>query len=113
MKVIKLLILLFASACSYGPRDHYQVMNESLRQCYVESDSYTGKNGKIQGSMTTSLMVESSGRVKSCEIIKNDFKDPNLNACVCGILKKSIIENSSNEYTIEVVRPINFNPVNT
>lgn len=85
-------------------------MNESLRQCYVESDSYTGKDGQVQGSMNVKLSVTPDQRVKDCKIMRTDFKDPNLNACVCGFLRLSQVPNSSGKI-IEVNRPINFFPV--
>jgi hypothetical protein len=110
MKGISFLILLILSSCASDPRDGKQVLNESLRQCYVESDSYTGRKGTVQGEMTVSLLVDSEDKVKSCKIVKNDFKDPNLNACVCGMFKLSTVSNPTKE-TIEVVQPVKFYPV--
>jgi hypothetical protein len=112
MKGINFFLLLILVACASGPMKRHSVLNESLRLCYVESDSYTGKDGSVQGTMTTSLNVTSEGKVNSCKIIKNDFKDPNLNACVCGIFKQTQIENVSKSETILIERIVDFKPVN-
>lgn len=112
MKGTNLLILFFLFSCSTNKMERHSVLNESLRLCYVESDSYTGKNGTVQGTMTTNLIVTAEGKVKSCSIIKNDFKDPNLNACVCGIFKQTQIESPSKTETTEIQKIIDFKPVN-
>jgi hypothetical protein len=62
--------------------------------------------------MTTNLIVTAEGKVKSCSIIKNDFKDPNLNACVCGIFKQTHIESPSKTETTEIQKLVDFKPVN-
>lgn len=112
MKGTNLLILFFLFSCSTNKMERHSVLNESLRLCYVESDSYTGKNGSVQGTMTTNLIVTAEGKVKSCSIIKNDFKDPNLNACVCGIFKQTHIESPSKTETTEIQKLVDFKPVN-
>lgn len=112
MKGINFFLFLFLASCSSGPMKRHSILNESLRLCYVESDSYSGKDGSVQGTMTTSLTVSSEGKVKSCNIVKNDFKDPNLNACVCGIFKQTQIENPSKSEPFIVERLIDFKPVN-
>lgn len=110
MKGINFLFLILLTACASEPYDGSKVLNESLRQCYVESDSYTGKNGVVQGVMTTELFVTKEGKVTSCKITQNDFKDPNLNACVCGIFKQSVINNDKG-HTIVLIQPVTFSPV--
>ncbi len=111
MKGINFLILILLSSCASDPRDEKLVLNESLRQCYVESDSYTGRKGTVQGQMIVSLGVNAEEKVKSCKIIKNDFKDANLDACVCGMFKLSKGENPTKLETIEVIKPVTFLPV--
>ncbi len=111
MKGISFLILLILLSCSTDPRDGKLVLNESLRQCYVESDSYTGRKGTVQGQMIVSLTVNAEEKVKSCKIIKNDFKDANLDACVCGMFKLAKVENATKAETLEVIQPVKFFPV--
>ncbi len=111
MKGIRFLILVTLASCASEPYDGKLVLNESLRQCYVESDSYTGRKGTVQGKMTVSLNVTPEEKVKTCKIIKNDFKDANLDACVCGIFKLSTVTNLTKDQTIEVVQSVNFFPV--
>ncbi len=113
MKVINLFLLMLLFSCATDHRDGRLVLNESLRQCYVESDSYTGKNGTVQGQMTVNLSIDANNKVKSCKIIKNDFKDPNLNACVCGIFKLTGLNDPEimKGKEIEVTQLVNFHPV--
>lgn len=110
MKGTNFLFLLTLMACASDPRDEKLVLNESLRQCYVESDSYTGRKGTVQGEMTVQLDVNPEGKVESCKITQNDFKDPNLNACVCGMYKMALMENVSKGHII-TVQPVKFLPV--
>ncbi len=111
MKGISFLILATLVSCASDPHDDQLVLNESLRQCYVESDSYTGRKGTVQGEMLVSLTVNAEEKVKSCKIIKNDFKDANLDACVCGMFKLSKVANPGKAEMIEVVKPVKFFPV--
>lgn len=112
MRGISLFLLLFFGACSSNKMERHNVLHESLRLCYVESDSYTGKNGSVQGTMTTSLSITPEGIVKSCKIVRNDFKDPNLNACVCGILKQTKFDLPLKSENSEIEKLIDFKPVN-
>lgn len=107
MKGISFLIMLFIFSCASETRNATKVLNDSLRQCYVESDSYTGKDGEVQGKMKVSLEISPLKKVTQCKIIENDFKDANLNACVCDIFKRSELEGE----TGLVQREINFQPV--
>jgi hypothetical protein len=105
-----IIFLIFSCSTSTVPRET-RLLNESLRQCYVESDSYSGKEKQVLGKMTVNLILDSEGRTKECKIVTSDFKkDPNLHACVSGIYKKSIIANPEKKF--EMTQTINFQPVN-
>lgn len=111
MKGISFLAFILLSSCASTPHDGSQVLNESLRQCYVESDSYTGKNGSVQGSMDVELFLGPDGKTQTCKIIKNDFKDPNLDSCVCEIFKLSFLPASADGKSRILHQPVKFHPV--
>jgi hypothetical protein len=108
MKAISLL-LIFLSACA---TERHDPLVRKLRQCYTESDSYTGRLGKVQGEMTVKLLIDPQGMVKEFKIVKNDFpKDYNLHACVQGIFKNTRMEKSLTGQMTEVLRPVTFQAV--
>lgn len=109
MKETSLLFFLLLSCSSHTPHDP---LTRQLRQCYTESDSYTGKEGKVQGKMTVKLLVTPNGKVKECKIVQSDFPgDYNLNACVQGVFKSTQLEKTDSGHMAELIRPVTFQPV--
>ncbi len=120
MKAIKYICLVSLLACASHQkpsdkiRDTLMSKIETYRQCYHESDSYTGKiNAKTTGLMTISLLVIDDGSVKESKILKSDFKDPNFAACVMGIGKKLKFDPLPPGTTMEISQPLSFEPGQT
>lgn len=108
MKAISLLLLLMS--CATTVEDKELPLNRKLRQCYVESDSYTGMAGKVPGKILMELEIDTEGNVKKAEVAQSDFKDANLLACVKGIFRTTIMENKTGS-TLHEVRTVNFKAV--
>lgn len=111
MKVIKLLTLIFLVSCATDAPRVEKILRTNVRQCFTESDSYRGKAHEETGSMTVKLSVLSNNKVADCSVVKSDFKDPNLKACVCEQYSRTEIKNTTGK-TEDVLLPVNFGPVN-
>lgn len=111
MKGINLLILFTLFSCaSEVPRGKEQRLSDNLRQCYLESDSYSGKKLGSKPQMSVQLTVTPESKITSCKVVRSDYKDPNLNTCVCEQFKK-VGMNIPTTQTINFLQPVNFNPV--
>lgn len=73
-----LLILLFS--CAHEERS---LQERQLIQCYLESDTYTGKT---PFRAKVNLLVSELGTVTSARVTETSEKDPNLNACLSYVL---------------------------
>lgn len=111
MKGINLLFLITLYSCaSEAPRGKERRLIDNVRQCYLESDSYTGKKLGSKPQMTVQLTVTPESKITACKVIRSDYKDPNLNTCVCEQFSKSEMNNPTTQ-TINLLQPVNFNPV--
>lgn len=110
MKRLEFLLILFVSCSSTLEEDNKMPLKRKLRQCYLESDSFTGMKGNVQGEIVVDTTISPEGKVLRAEIVKSDFKDPNLLACVRGILRTTIMENKTGN-TIHVLMPVPFEAV--
>lgn len=120
MKVISFLwVILWVVACSstkkidpkkdpigYGLRSK----QAEFRSCYLESESYKGKDAATTGSIKVGFTVNQDGKSLKEKIMATTFKDPNLNACMLGILKLITFPVSKKAETIVENQPINFYP---
>ena len=120
MKVFSYSVLfLFTLACSthhdVDPKKdpiRYGLISRQRQytQCFLESDSYMGKNHKKIGSMRVRFFIDGKGQVQDEKIETSDFKDPNLHACVLGQIRSIIFLTTHQQGLIEVSQPINFTP---
>jgi hypothetical protein len=119
MKVFSLLILLSLFACS----SHHEVdqkkdpirfgllsRQRQYTQCFLESDSYLGKNHKKIGSMKVHFLIDEKGKVQDEKIESTDFKDPNFHACVLEQIRSITFLMPQGHGTTEVSQPVNFTP---
>jgi hypothetical protein len=109
MKVINLLFLLFigCSTPQYAPYEIgvSQVYNQ-LSQCYLKSDSYKKRKNEEKREMQVRYLVTKEGQVQNFKVVKTDFKDPGLEACVKAQFLGLKFE--PREIPAEVNQPINF-----
>jgi hypothetical protein len=119
MKAFSLLILLSLFACS----SHHEVdqkkdpirfgllsRQRQYTQCFLESDSYLGKNHKKIGSMNVYFLIDEKGKVQDEKIENSDFKDANLHACVLEQIRSITFLMPQGHGTTKVSQPINFTP---
>ena len=119
MKAFSLLILLSLFACS----SHHEVdqkkdpirfgllsRQRQYTQCFLESDSYQGKNHKKIGSMNVYFLIDEKGKVQDEKIENSDFKDANFHACVLEQIRSITFLMPQGHMTTEVRQPINFTP---
>lgn len=117
MKAIKFsFLVLFVSCTSYQRpvvkvRDTLMSKIETYRQCYHESDSYTGKiHLKKTGIMKIWLNVIDDGSVQESKILESDFQDPNFKACIMGVGKKLRFDPLPKGTTLAISQPLTFEP---
>ena len=79
-------------------------------QCFLESDSYLGKNHKKIGSMNVYFLIDEKGKVQDEKIERSDFKDANLHACVLEQIRSITFLMPQGHGTTKVRQPINFTP---
>jgi hypothetical protein len=114
MKAISLLLLV-VSGCAPTPRadqeGNINQVRRQLRQCYEESDSLR-KRGAEDRSIEVQVLISEQGFVKGPKIIRSDFKDSNLHACVLGIVKKIKYPPQKGSVDKAHILPIDFILVN-
>lgn len=114
MKGINLFFLIIFSACSSHQekkdpiREVFFSKMDEYRQCFLESNSYKGRNSKVTGVVKVWLSVNPDGNVKKSEVLESDFKDPNLHACVLSFIKP--LKFPSSTEGINITQSLNFKP---
>ena len=83
---------------------------DEFRSCYLESESYKGKDALTQGLIRVGFTIDKNGQSDNEKIIESSFKDANLHACIMGILRLIKYPPPKDGGTIEVNEPINFYP---
>lgn len=119
MKAFSLIILSFIASCA-SQHDVDQKKDpirfgllsrqRQYTQCFLESDSYLGKNHKKIGSMNVYFLIDEKGKVQDEKIERSDFKDANLHACVLEQLRSITFLMPQGHGTTKVSQPINFTP---
>lgn len=108
MKGISLLLLLAACAAP-KPQDKitetFHGKDFLYRQCFHESDSYQGREVDEKGKIQVKFDIQ-DGKVARSEILKTDFKDPNLHTCIKGVLKN--LRFYDMDHVQDVTQTINF-----
>lgn len=119
MKGFSLFVFLIISSCA----SHHDIdqkkdpirfgmlsRQRQYTQCFLESDSYLGKNQKKIGALRVRFMIDETGKVQDEKIESTDFKDPNLHACILEQIRSIRFLARSNGQTVEVSQAINFTP---
>ena len=87
MKAISLLSLLILFSCAHQGKQEDPITkainsrNRQFQQCHMESDSH-----KQAGKVRIRAILNGNGVVKDTYIVDSTFNDPNLHACLEGIL---------------------------
>lgn len=86
MKGISLFILALLCSCSHRPQkksidDVISSRQRQFQQCHMESDSF-----KEEGMIRIKLILDKKGFVKDSMLIESTYLDPNLHACIQGVL---------------------------
>jgi hypothetical protein len=121
MKAISLISLLFIFSCSSNHRDQIDQNKDPIgfsldskrdefRSCYLESESYQGKDAPTQGMIKVGFNIDKDGKSKDVKIVESSFKDANLHACIFGIVRIINYPVPKDGNLIDVTRPINFYP---
>lgn len=120
MKAISFLFVLFLTvACSSGNKINpkkdpigyaLHTKHDEFRSCYLESESYKGKDALTKGEIKVGFVIDGNGKATKEKIMETTFKDPNLNACMLGMLKLVTFPPSKGELTVVENRNINFYP---
>lgn len=106
MKVINFIILVLLVSCAHKKSKEETVTgviesrNRQFQQCHIESDSH-----KQAGKVRMKALLNKKGAVRDSYIIDSTFNDPNLHACLEGIL--SPLEFPSG-YADEIDIPLSF-----
>lgn len=112
MKEISFLLLLAACSTYKSSGDPIQdtlaKRQRQLTQCYLESDSYKGKEPHQPGMITVGFTIDPDGNVRAERILGTDFKDANLHACVLGVIDTTTFERPKDRQAIHVTQPIRF-----
>jgi hypothetical protein len=122
MKVISLIFILLLSACAshqvevidpikdpirfglHSKRDEY-------RSCFLESESYKGRNSNTDGVVMAGFTINKLGVPTEIKILESPFKDPNFHACLQGIIGLIRFPPSKDGGYTTVTQPISFSAV--
>lgn len=121
MKAISLILISLLFSCASHHEEQVDPKKEPIRfgllskrdefrSCYLESESYQGKDAITQGIVRVGFIVDKMGNSKEGKIVESSFKDPNFHACILGILRIIKYPPPADGKTIEVIQPINFYP---
>jgi hypothetical protein len=114
-----LLVLLSISACSSAEKIDQKkdpigfalhTKHDEFRSCYLESESYKGKDAITKGAIKVGFVIDQNGKSSKEKIMETSFKDANLNACMLGMLKLVTFPPSKGDLTIVENQNINFYP---
>ena len=115
MKVINLLF--FLGACA-TPQQKYDpittplaLKQDEFRSCYLESDSYLGRNKVEVGKISLAFTITKIGKVKNAKVASSEFKDANLHACLLDQLRRIEFPAPKDGKDLETVRFINIYPI--
>ncbi len=114
MKAISLLILL--AACSshepkYDPiRTVMETKQDEYRSCFLESESYKGRDTNEKGVVMVAFTIDKDGKVTDEKIAETAFKDPSFHACLLEQIRGLKFTPPKDGGYIEVLQPINFYP---
>lgn len=122
MKVISLIFILLLSACASHQEEVIDPVKDPIRfglhskrdeyrSCFLESESYKGRNSNTDGVVMVGFIINKLGAPTQIKIVKSPFKDPNFHACLQGILGLIRYPPPKDGGTIEVTQPISFSAV--
>lgn len=105
MKEINLLLFLLLLSCSLKPKkksidDVISSRQRQFQQCHRESDSF-----KEEGMIRMKLTLDKKGSVEGSKVVQSSYKDPNLHACLQGVLAPMTF---SPDTASEIVIPFTF-----
>lgn len=110
MKGISFLFLLVSCAAPFKPKDPLKATFHEkdflYRQCYHESDSYKGRHLDEERLMDVGFQIKDNGHVSQAVVLKSDFKDRNLEACVLGIVRN--LRFYDLDHSTDTTQTINF-----
>lgn len=121
MKATSLFLLFVLAACSSHRSEEidpkkdpirYGLMSkrDEFRSCFLESESYKGMHAPTEGIIKVGFTIDKDGKSTKEKIVESTFKDPNLHACILGILRLIQYPQPKDGGSIEVKQPINFYP---
>jgi len=119
MKAISLFLVLFLCACASHQEEKIDPVKDPIRfglnskrdeyrSCFLESESYKGRNSITDGVVMVGFIIDKTGKPTNIKIVKSPFNDPNFHACLQGILRLISYPASEKGGTVEVTQPINF-----
>ena len=107
--------LLFLVACApVKPKDRiantFHAKDFLYRQCYHESDSYLGRHVNEERKMDIGFQILENGHVAKATILRSDYKDNNMNACVLNIVRS--LRFYDMDHSTDTTQTINFGHYN-
>jgi len=119
MKAISLLLIFFSLlSCASNKKNKnndpnlgkLDLKNDEFRQCFLESDSYQGRQFEEKREIKVGFIIDPKGNVKEEKIFSSEFKDPNFHVCILGMVKKIKFDPPKTAKEYQVVAPINYFP---
>jgi len=116
MKGISFLSLFLLVACRSPQPKHHPIetpiesKHDEYRSCFLESESYKGRNTVENGVVAVSFTINQDGKVINAKIAESAFKDANFHACLLDQIRSLKFGLPKDGKNIDVVRPINFYP---
>jgi hypothetical protein len=116
MKAISLLsAFILVSACSSQNPTEVKSVSDSLlskrdefRSCYLESESYGGRNEVTEGKVQVNFTISPDGTPTNGKIASSDFKDASLHACLLEQLRGIKFAKPTNGIPTEVSQQLNL-----
>ncbi len=114
MKAISFLLILGACASNepkYDPiRTTLESKQDEYRSCFLESESYKGRDTDERGVVKVAFTIDKDGKVTDEKIAETAFKDPSFHACLLEQIRGLKFTPPKDGGYIEVLQPINFYP---
>lgn len=89
MKAISFLAVFILFSCAHQGDQEDPISkainsrNRQFQQCHIESDSH-----KEAGQVRVRAILNGNGMVRDTRIVDSTFNDPNLHACIEGVLSQ-------------------------
>ena len=116
--LLALLAFVFIGCANKGTKDVVSIDRDKIRQAIQERikeykkcyDLALKKNPHASGKIEVKWLVKEGGKADKTQVFSSDFKDPEMENCVVGIVATTKFPEPPKEQIAEVKFPFVFSP---